>query len=178
LVILLILGTTACGRRQEDTIISSTSSNAQILDEVERAHSWFHAKKIRPIWARRLEKDEAVKTLEGSEQVPAGHYLCRGEAGDIWPQTEKKLDETYQKTDEVDPEGWRKYLPRPDSQGVMAAQVPHAFTVHAKWGVLSGKAGDFIVKSFADRDVPYPDDVWIVDQKLFAATYKAGGSER
>lgn len=36
-----------------------------------------------------------VKTLEGEEQVTAGHYLCRGEAGDIWPQTEKDLNKRY-----------------------------------------------------------------------------------
>ena len=57
----------------------------------------------------------------------------------------------------------------------MAAQVQHAFTVHAKWGVLSAKSGDYIVKNFIDRDVAYPDDVWIVDQKLFQATYQAVG---
>jgi hypothetical protein len=38
----------------------------------------------------------------------------------------------------------------------MAAQVPHGFTVHARWGVLSGKEGDFVVKNFTDRDVAYP----------------------
>ena len=30
-----------------------------------------------------------------------------------------------------------------------------------------------IVKNFEDRDVAHPYDVWVVDQKLFRATYKA-----
>jgi len=76
-------------------------------------------------------------------------------------------------TDTVDAEGWRKYQPRPDAEGVMAAQVPHSFAVTATWGKLSGKAGDYVLKNFRDRAVAYPDDVWVVDQSLFRATYEA-----
>ena len=54
----------------------------------------------------------------------------------------------------------------------MAAQIAHAFTVQAKWGELRGKAGDFLIKKYEDRDLVHPDDVWIVDQQLFAATYE------
>jgi hypothetical protein len=150
-----------------------TSPNAAILDEMDQAQAWFHAKKVRPIWARQLDKDETVKTIEGTEQVKAGDFLCRGEAGDVWPQSAKSLNEKYQSTGEAGADGWTKYAPRPDNQGVMAAQVPHGFVVQAKWGVLSGKPGDYLVKPFADRDVAHPDDVWIVDQKLFRETYRA-----
>ena len=67
------------------------SANKTLLDEANAAGQWFHAKKTRPIWAKRLEAAQTVKTLEGEEQVAAGHYLCKGEAGDIWPQTEQTL---------------------------------------------------------------------------------------
>jgi hypothetical protein len=173
----ICLGIASCASPHEDKP-RAASSNAAILDEINQARSWFHAKKVRPIWVRQLAKDELVKTIEGTEQVKAGDFLCRGEAGDVWPQSAKDLNKKYQKTEEVDATGWRKYVPHPDSQGVMAAQVGHAFTVQAKWGVLSGKAGDYIIKNFADRDIPYPDDVWIVDQKLFQATYEAIRTER
>lgn len=173
---LFILTVPACGQRQ-DTKTESTSPNAEILDEVNKAEAWFHAKRIRPIWAKKFDKDQTVKTIEGIEKVKAGDYLCRGEANDIWPQTAKRLDEKYQKTKETDAEGWVKYIPRPDDQGVLATQVKHAFAVQATWGVLSGKAGDYIIKNFKDREVPYPEDVWIVDQKLFHATYKAVQAE-
>jgi hypothetical protein len=43
--------------------------------------------------------------------------------------------------------------------------------VKTAWGDLEGKPGDFIVKNFSDKEVEYPDDVWIVDKKLFADTY-------
>ena len=146
--------------------------NHRLLDEVNAAKLWFHAKKTRPIWARQLPQAERVRTLEGDEEVPAGQFVCRGEAGDIWPQTPERLIAKYEANDEVSTDGWRKYSPRPDNQGVLAAQIAHAFTVQAKWGQLTGKPGDILVKNFDDRDLPYPADVWIVDHALFQATYE------
>ena len=165
------MAATGCGTSQQgDKPMSKT--NGAILQEVNGAGLWFHAKKTRPIWVRLLEHEETVKTLEGEERVPAGNYLCRGEAGDIWPQNKDRVTAKYTLTDEVDEQGWRKCDPKPDTAGVMAAQVPHAFQVQAKWGLLSGKPGDFIVKNFEDRGADYPEDVWIVDQALFEATYE------
>lgn len=149
------------------------SPNQGLLDEANVAGQWFHAKKTRPIWARRLEAAQTVKTLEGEEEVAAGHYLCKGEAGDIWPQTEEDLNKRYITTDELDADGWRKYDPHPDAQGVLATQIDHAFEVQATWGKLTGKPGDFLVKKFQDREVAYPVDVWIVDQTLFGQTYES-----
>ena len=147
-------------------------SNREILDEINQSGSWFHAQKVRPIWAKRAESDGAIETLEGVEQVRRGDYLCRGEHGERWPQSAERLGAKYIATDEVDSEGWRKCLPSPDAEGVMAAQVNHPFTVRAAWGSLSGKAGDYILKNAADRDTAYPANVWIVDQTLFRATYE------
>jgi len=114
-----------------------------------------------------------VKTLEGEEQVEAGHFLCKGEAGDIWPQTEKDLNKRYTATDEFTADDWRKYQPHPDAQGVMATQIDHPVEVQATWGKLSGKPGDFLLKNFSDRVTPLPEDVWIVDQTLFRQTYES-----
>ncbi len=149
------------------------SMHKALLDEANAAARWFHAKKTHPIWARRLETAQMVKTLEGEEQVAAGHYLCKGEAGDIWPQSEKSLTKRYAATDEVDADGWRKYAPHPDAQGVLATQIDHPFEVQATWGRLTGKPGDFLVKNFQDRETAYPTDVWIVDQTLFRQTYES-----
>ena len=93
---------------ETQTAASTTSPNKALLDEANAASKWFHAKKTRPIWARRLEEAQTVKTLEGEEQFEAGHYRCKGEAGDIWPQTEKDLNKRYTATDEVTADGWRK----------------------------------------------------------------------
>ena len=149
------------------------SANKTLLDEADAAKGWFHARKTRPIWAKQLEAAQTVKTLEGEEQVAAGNYLCKGEAGDIWPQSEKNLLTRYSATDEVVDDGWRKYQPRPDTQGVMATQIDHTFEVQATWGRLAGKPGDFLVKNFQDRETPYPADVWIVDHTLFRQTYES-----
>jgi PGDYG protein len=171
ILISAVMGLAGCGISKQ-TDKPMPKNNAAILQEIDGAGLWFHAKKTRPIWVRLLEQQETVKTLEGEEQVPAGNYLCRGEAGDIWPQKEERLKAKYTLTDEVDEQGWRKCLPNPDAAGVMAAQVPHAFQVQAAWGLLSGKPGDFIVKNYEDRANENPADVWIVDQALFEATYE------
>ena len=124
-------------------------------------------------FARKLEQDETVETLEGPVEAKAGAYLCRGEVGEPWPQSAKSLHERYLETDDVDTEGWRIFTPRPDAEGVLAARIDHPFTVQATWGRLSGKSGDYLLKKSADRDVADPEDVWIVDSTLFQATYAA-----
>ena len=149
--------------------------NARLLEEINQSQAWFHAKKTRPIWARKLEQDGTVETLEGKETARAGDYLCRGEAGDVWPQSAQSLEAKYVPTDTVDDRGWTKYEPRPDAEGVLAAQVGHPFAVEAKWGKLAGKTGDYVVKNFRDKDTAYPQDVWVVDQRLFRATYEPVG---
>ena len=110
-------------------------------------------------------------TLEGPEQVPAGDFICRGEAGDFWAQTEATLKKRYVATGEIE-DGWERYQPHPDAEGVMAIAVDHAFPVQASWGKLQGKPGDYLLKNFADRDNPAPKDLWIVDQTLFRQTYE------
>jgi hypothetical protein len=144
--------------------------NRSILAEARGL--WRHARKTRPIWARQIDRTERIETLEGPEDVPAGNFLCRGEAGDVWPQSTQRLETKYQPTTEQTGDGWRKYLPRPDDTGVMAAPIAHPFAVQAKWGELKGKAGDYLVKNYDDRNEEFPEDVWIVDGALFRATYE------
>lgn len=153
-------------------------AHRELLDEVNAASLWFHAKKTRPIWARRLEQPERVQTLEGGEDVPAGNYLCRGEASDVWPQSADRLEAKYVATNEVSADGWRKHIPHPDNTGVMVARIDHPFAVTAQWGELKGKPGDYLVKNYDDRDTPNPKDVWIVDTELFEATYERVEAEK
>lgn len=151
---------------------ADASSNRTLLQRLNTAHAWLRAKKTKPIWVKRLEHEQTVKTLEGPVPAHAGDYLCRGEIGEVWPQKGKDLEARYTPTEAVDADGWRRYEPRPDSEGVLAAQVAYPFEVQAKWGKLTGKAGDYVLKNFRDRAVAYPEDVWIVDQRLFQATYE------
>ncbi|MGE3316135.1 MAG: PGDYG domain-containing protein [Planctomycetaceae bacterium] len=146
-------------------------SNKALLDEVNSAGLWFRARKTKPLWAKRLDRDDVVTTLEGTERVSAGDYLCRGPAGEIWPQKGARLEKTYRATNELNAEGWRRFEPRPDAEGALAAQMSHPFTVQAAWGELTGKPGDYLVKDYSDHAVAYPADVWIVDRVIFEATY-------
>ena len=148
--------------------------NQQLLDEVNAAKLWFAAKKTKPLWAKRIEAEQSVDTLEGTAAASTGDYLCRGQAGDTWPQAEKSLFSKYKPTDETDTDGWRKFLPKPDAAGVFAAQIQKEFTVEAKWGTLTGKPGDYLVKAAADEKNDYPEDVWIVATAIFDGTYERG----
>lgn len=172
-IIVLLLALSGC---RHSSVMSDAEKirvpNRALLDEATQSKAWFHARKTRPIWARKLERDQTVQTLEGPVAAQAGDFLCRGAAGELWPQKASTLEERYTPTGTVDPDGWREFAPRPDTEGVLAAQVQHPFTVIARWGRLTAKAGDFVVKNFRDRDQPYPEDVWVVDQALFRATYE------
>jgi hypothetical protein len=174
-LVCLLASLTGCdaSRNEDDkrTMQSEQPANANkaILDEVNAAATWFGAKKTVPVWAKQLEEDQTVETLEGPTTAKAGDFLCRGADGELWPQDTERLYEKYDQTEEVDEAGFRKFLPK---SKVMAAQVDHPFHVKTSWGDLEGEPGDFILKSFDDRQVEYPDDVWIVDKKLFAETYE------
>ena len=137
--------------------------NAELLAELDG--KWFHAVKNKGIVARKLDSDQVVDTLEGSVEAKAGNWLCKGVAGEPWPQKEEKLLSTYRPVGKLR-DGWVKFEPKPDARGVNAAQVDHGFKVEASWGMLSGKAGDYVC-----QDVDNPADVWIVDRSLFEATY-------
>lgn len=149
----------------------SAIDNRLLLDEVTQSGTWFPAKKTRPLFAKRLDSPMQVTTLEGLLEAQAGDYLCRGITGELWPQSAKSLESKYDPTGVPDADGWQQFHPRPDGVGVYAVQIAHDFTVKATWGELRGLAGDFLVKNAADRDMPYPDDVWIVARPIFQATY-------
>ncbi|OAI53218.1 hypothetical protein AYO47_05280 [Planctomyces sp. SCGC AG-212-M04] len=148
------------------------SRNSSLFNQVNAAGLWFSARKVAPIWARRLDQAEAVATLEGIQEAPPGSWLCRGATGDLWPQTEQRLLAKYRPATEADEHGWRQFDPRPDSSLVMAARIDHEFVVYSAMGELVGKAGDYLVKDLADRDVAIPETAWIVDQDVFISTYR------
>ncbi len=151
------------------------SNNKLLLQSINAGNSWRHYKKNKPVWAKKLDVDETVDTLEGPVTYRAGDYLCKGPSGDIWGQEEaalfKKYDPAHDST--ADPEGWQKFTPKPDAAGVMAAAVDRDFSVgHPVWGTFKGHAGDYLVKSYEDKETHYPEDIWIVKKDIFESTYE------
>jgi len=128
----------------------------------------FEARKTKPLWAMRVEVACQVDTLEGQLQAQPGDYLCRGVVGENWPQKESKLLEKYTPSGRFDMNGWQRFDPKPDSEPVEAAPIDHPFRVQAQWGELTGKPGDYVVRSKTD-----PTDVWIVDKSIFEGTYQS-----
>lgn len=152
-------------------------ANRALLQEVNRAGAWFAARKTVPVWARRVTAPEVVASREGDLQAAPGDYVCRGVAGEYWVQAEStlraKYGETGQKSRDEREVEWTEFSPLPESSGVMAAEIGHAFEVHSSWGVLSGKGGDYLLKAWRDRDLEFPADVWTVDREVFQSTYEA-----
>ena len=146
--------------------------NKELLEEVNRAGSWFTARKTKPLWAREITDSHRVSTLEGELIADTGDYLCRGESGDTWPQKANTLFAKYEPTAERDEDGWVKFFPKPEAAGVLAVQINHTFQVIASWGNLTGQPGDYLVKNEADKNVEYPEDVWIVNRTIFEGTYE------
>jgi hypothetical protein len=153
----------------------NTIVNAPLLAEVSILSLWREYRKIKPLWAKLLSHPETITTNEGKLQFKPGDYICRGEAGDVWGQKAETLHNKYviDESTPPDPDGWQKYLPDPETGKVLAAEIGHSFQVsHPDYGTMSGEAGDFLVKSFADRDVDLPEDIWIVGSQIFLETYK------
>jgi hypothetical protein len=128
------------------------------------------ARKTKPLWAKRLEVNQTVDTLEGMTQASPGDYLCRGVVGESWAQKASKLFEKYDASGELNDQGYERFDPKPEAAPVEAAQISKAFRVIANWGELTGKPHDYLVRSTTD-----PSDVWIVDKTVFEASYKLQG---
>eukprot|EP01089_Gocevia_fonbrunei_P001759 TRINITY_DN1165_c0_g1_i1.p1 TRINITY_DN1165_c0_g1~~TRINITY_DN1165_c0_g1_i1.p1 ORF type:complete len:169 (+),score=36.93 TRINITY_DN1165_c0_g1_i1:83-589(+) len=146
------------------------SNNKELLDRVNKVNQWVHVKKTGYMWAKKLDKDQEIKTLEGVERAKKGQILCRGIAGELWPQEEAQVLRKYKPSNIKDGD-WVKYLPRPELPGFMATTVRGEFDVKTAWGTMHGKDKDYLVKNLADSDVEYPSDVWVVDRKLFNKSY-------
>jgi len=149
-------------------------NNRSLLREVNTLYIWQVYAKTRPLKAKLLTEAQSVHTLEGILTYNAGDYLCKGEAGDIWGQTAESLHRKYivDVSELPDSEGWQKYLPNPESSKVMAAEIEHDFQVeHQDYGTMTGESGDFLVKSYADKDLEYPTDIWIVKHQIFLEIY-------
>jgi hypothetical protein len=144
-------------------------ANQELLDQLNK-RGWVHVKKVGPIFAKKLTEDTTINTLEGTERAKAGDMLCRGVIGELWPQKEERLLRNYRPTEVYDGE-WRKYVPDHTQPGFFSVQVNHDFTVETPYGTMHGNKGDYLLKNFADKDEPYPAEVWVVAKRLFHRTY-------
>ena len=140
---------------------------------LEVAVRLIEARKTKSIWAKRAEVEQTVDTLEGSLITGPDDYLCRGIAGEYWPQKFPRILEKYTPTKFFDAEGWQQFDPKPEATPVLAVQMDAPFRIRSEWGELRGKAKDYVVRSMADTN-----DVWIVNKSIFEASYEMGKANR
>ncbi len=147
--------------------------NHSLLKKANSNSLWFPAVKTAPVWAKRNEsKNQRVSSKEGETLSQIGDIICRGSEDEIWTQEPKTFESKYYPTSEFDELGFQKFLPRESDSEVLAAEIKHAFNVRTSVGILSGKPGDFIVKSRRDENEEFPDSVWVIDKAIFSDTYK------
>jgi hypothetical protein len=127
-------------------------------------------RKTKPIWAKKIDRDTSIESLEGSVAASQGDWLCRGIQGEFWPQRNANILAKYVPSEDFDDLGFQRLDPRPNMPVVLAAQIDYAFRVKSNWGMLHGKSGDYLVCSSVDNQ-----DVWIVDKDIFELSYEAVG---
>eukprot|EP01097_Dermamoeba_algensis_P004778 TRINITY_DN3073_c0_g1_i1.p1 TRINITY_DN3073_c0_g1~~TRINITY_DN3073_c0_g1_i1.p1 ORF type:complete len:170 (-),score=16.26 TRINITY_DN3073_c0_g1_i1:115-624(-) len=148
-------------------------SNTHLLLELNKGNRWVHVKS-KPIFCKKLEKNCVIQTLEGTEEISAGDWVCKGLKGELWSQKEEELFRKYKRTKVIDQAGWIKFIPDPSNKGFFAVSVRNqeGFTVHtARGDYQEGKKGDFVLKNFQDQAVEFPADVWIVNKEIYKRTF-------
>jgi len=148
-----------------DTNPRLLNPNGILVANVERRLSLFS--KTKSLWVKKIVSDQEVQTIEGLLSANAGDFLCRGIAGELWPQRAEKLREKYIPSGEIDSAGWERFAPKPGAAPVNAAKAEASFRVISRWGELFGKANDYVVCSTTD-----PTDIWIVDGAIFETSYR------
>ena len=57
-------------------------------------------KKVRPVYAKKMDTDFEIATIKGILKGKAGDYLCRTHLGDIYPCDKKVFEESYEEIKE------------------------------------------------------------------------------
>ncbi len=168
-----------------------TLSHDETLRWIAENRAWRLARKTRPIWARKVEREEVGKEFQTADHVKekarAGVWLCAGVAGEPWFQTLERIEAKYEpdgqenKTFEFDSKAraYRKYKPKGTVRnwvaqvkgpGIAGFQVRPGYDPERP---LSSPAGGYVVKDdVADPYRDKPKDVWLVQQSLFESTYE------
>lgn len=144
--------------------------NRSLLDYAAKLH-WFNAKKQARVLARKATSVEIVESLEGPVKATKGDYVCRGIQGELWVQSEENLNRRYNRSDKTDGD-WQVFLPKDEGSIVAAVQLDKEFQVKTKWGTLTGKPGDYLLRSAEEERSENPSELWIVAETLFDVTYR------
>ena len=166
-----------------DGYYKKSNKNYAVLVEADLI-GWRKARKTKEFFARKLEKDVIVPTLEGPLGAKKSDWLCIGIDGELWPQDEAQLFKKFDKLapmkkslkvkyadgEEITYRDFFTFRPKPEKEKLFV-KIPNSFTVHATWGVLSGKKGDCLCKWFDEALDPDPKDIWIVDGDIFDRTH-------
>ena len=135
---------------------------------------WQPVVKIASVWVREATDSSSVSTEEGMQQLLPGDVLCRGQFGEVWPQSRKRLQEKYSLGHNR--EGpWAQWLPRLDY--IQWARLLEAeISLYTPRGTLIGDVGDYLLAPLNPNvdDLAEPEvcSLWVVAKEIFANTYR------
>jgi hypothetical protein len=198
LVALLAVAAPGCGgtgtqKQEPEEAVELT--HEQTLEWVRENRAWRRAHKVKPIFARPVERAEVGKEYQTAdravERAREGYWLCAGVAGEPWFQKKERIDARYEPGRREDkkfafddrPHSYQVFKPKGDVRN-WAAQVRgtwhgkkiKGFVIQANYDKehpLAAPAGGYVVRD--DTADPYrdrADDVWLVQEGLFDSTYE------
>lgn len=182
--------------RAETAAAGRELTHAETLAWIGEQQAWRRARKTRPIWARAVADDEIGKEFQTAdvaiEKAREGAWLCVGVANEPWFQSHDKIEAKYDlvrsesKQFAFDNEPHEYHLFQPKS-GVSnwAARVAGpgiaGFSIRPGYDpelTLHSPAGGYVVKGdVADPYQAKPDDVWLVQERLFESTYELSAED-
>jgi len=166
-------------------------THEQTLDWIRQNQAWRRARKTKPLWARPVEPDELGKEFQTAdravERAREGYWLCAGVVGEPWFQKQERIDSRYERSrEEVKqfafdsrPRTYQVYKPK-EITSMWVAQVKGAgvkgLTIRPNYDLehpLYSPAGGYVVKdNVPDPYQDHPEDVWLVQEKIFDSTYE------
>jgi hypothetical protein len=183
------------GRTQPSADAIVQLSHEETLEWIRQHKAWQRARKVKPILARPLEREELGKEFQTAdhavERAQEGYWLCVGIAGEPWFQKKDRIDSRYERQGEevkqfafdTRPLQYQVLKPKGDTlnwaaqvQGTWKGKTIQAFEIRPNYDMehpLVAPAGGYAVTD--DTADPYRHDlkdVWLVQQALFESTYE------
>jgi hypothetical protein len=139
------------------------------IDDLRRdPHARPARKRPVEVAVRFAPADGVMATREGDVRYERGDALLTGAAGDRWPMARHRFDAAYEAVAPTAAGAEGTYRKLAVVVHARQMQAPFRVALSNQRGVLHGAAGDWLVQ-YAQ------DDVAVVAQSIFAATYELLG---
>lgn len=158
----------------EDTKMYDREPSVNLFN-INTSDNWKVYLKIATVRAKKIEKDQIIKSLENKKQEgKKGDMHCKGITDEEWVVDSETFFSKYQLQEE-NADGFNTYEPIPEKSKIYALKIigDNTKITTKRGGVLFAKDNDIHAKAYD----PFlmPDDIhndWVIDSDIFKASYK------